>query len=258
MSRARNIKPGFFKNDLLAECSPLARLLFIGLWCESDREGRMEDRPKRIRAECLPYDDCDIDSLLSELASHAFIIRYSVSNVEYIQIVNFTKHQNPHVKEVPSSIPAPYKSGASTVQASEIPEPARLIPSSLIPDSLLLIPDSKKEPLSPSSDGGEISSAKAQAIPYQEILSAYHAHLPMLPAVRMLSESRKKKIKARWHELTERQTVSYWETFFDYVSKSDFLTGRNGVWSACCFDWLIESANHLKVAEGNYENRSQA
>ena len=51
MPRARNVKPGFFKNELLAECEPLARILFEGLWCEADREGRLEDRPRRLKAE---------------------------------------------------------------------------------------------------------------------------------------------------------------------------------------------------------------
>jgi len=54
VARARNIKPGFFKNDQLAECHPLARLLFAGLWCEADRAGRLKDRPKRLKVECLP------------------------------------------------------------------------------------------------------------------------------------------------------------------------------------------------------------
>ena len=49
MSRARNIKPAFFKNELLAELDAFDRLLFIGLWCLADREGRTEDRPKRIK-----------------------------------------------------------------------------------------------------------------------------------------------------------------------------------------------------------------
>ena len=37
--RARNLKPGFFKNETLAEIEPLGRLLFQGLWCMADREG---------------------------------------------------------------------------------------------------------------------------------------------------------------------------------------------------------------------------
>ena len=49
MARARNIKPGFFKNEFLAEMPCEVRLLFIGLWTLADREGRLEDRPKRIK-----------------------------------------------------------------------------------------------------------------------------------------------------------------------------------------------------------------
>ena len=104
--RARNLKPGFFKNEHLAECSAFARLLFAGLWCVADREGRLEDRPKRLKAELLPYDDCNVDALLNELAERDFIIRYEVCGNRTIQVVNFVVHQNPHYKESPSVIPA--------------------------------------------------------------------------------------------------------------------------------------------------------
>jgi hypothetical protein len=153
MSRARNIKPGFFRNDLLAECDPLARILFAGLWCIADREGRLEDRPKRIKAECLPYDDCDPDELLSQLASRGFITRYVVDSAQFISINEFGKHQNPHVKEAASAIPAPCKHGASPVQATEVPEQA-----GLIPDSPSLIPD-------PSQERERQSAADAAASP---------------------------------------------------------------------------------------------
>lgn len=56
MARARNIKPSFFTNLELGECSPLARLLFIGLWCIADRKGRLEDKPKQIKIQTIPYD----------------------------------------------------------------------------------------------------------------------------------------------------------------------------------------------------------
>lgn len=178
MARARNIKPGFFSNDDLADCQPLARLLFIGLWCVADREGRMEDRPRRIRAEVLPYDDCDIEGLLDELQQHGFILRYEVGGERFIQVLNFTKHQNPHMKEAKSTIPAPgadepvtgetetcevlpqSQSEAGKGQASEehhtgtVQEPEKHHESPadcgfLIPDSL--IPDSDKTPCAPSA-----------------------------------------------------------------------------------------------------------
>lgn len=139
MARSRNIKPGFFTNDCLAECEPLARLLFAGLWTIADRAGRLEDRPRRIKAEVLPYDECDIEDLLGQLVEHGFIDRYVVEhdNMPVIQIVTFELHQNPHVNEPMSKIPAnlpkscrnpgrksdpvlaPEEYGTSTVQAPE-------------------------------------------------------------------------------------------------------------------------------------------
>ena len=107
MARSRNIKPSFFTNEELVEIDPLGRLLFIGLWTVADREGRLEDRPKKIKMSILPCDNCDVDLLLQELADREFLLRYEVNGKKYIQIINFVKHQNPHVKETDSTIPAP-------------------------------------------------------------------------------------------------------------------------------------------------------
>lgn len=107
MARTRNIKPGFFNNDTLAEVEPLGRLLFAGLWTIADRDGRLEDRPKRIKATVLPYDNCDVNKLLAELARLRFIVRYVVDGERFIQVANWDKHQQPHVKEADSTIPPP-------------------------------------------------------------------------------------------------------------------------------------------------------
>ena len=133
MARSRNIKPSFFKNEMLARCEHGTRLLFIGLWGLADREGRLEDRPMRIKAELFPYESVDVDTWLDDLQREGFIHRYNIEKHEYIQIVNFKKHQNPHIKEQASTIPAPDMHHASTEVAT------------LIPDSLNLIPDSPKK-----------------------------------------------------------------------------------------------------------------
>lgn len=176
MARARNIKPGFFANEILAECEPLARILFAGLWCIADRAGRMEDRPKRIRAELLPYDHCDADRLLEQLEEHGFILRYEVCGNRYIQVLNFGKHQNPHIKESASSIPAPCqnderqeqeqdKHSASTVQAQceNSTNPA----DSLIPDSL--IPDSKTH--TPSAAADDVKSSRSKTLKATDLVA---------------------------------------------------------------------------------------
>jgi uncharacterized phage protein (TIGR02220 family) len=187
MARARNIKPGFFKNDLLAECKPLSRLLFAGLWTIADKAGRLENRIKRIKAEILPYDNCNVDELLKEIESKGFVTVYEISGQSYIQVNNWGKHQNPHVKEPESIIPEPYKTGASMVQTPDKPD-------AKTPDSLNLIPDS----LNPITD-----------IPYSEIL----LHLNQVCKTKYkLGEANKKHIRARWNE---KYTIDDFKTVID-------------------------------------------
>ncbi|QCT21794.1 hypothetical protein FEM41_20110 [Jejubacter calystegiae] len=116
MARSRNIKPGFFTNDELAECSPYARLLFAGLWTIADKEGRLDDRPKKVKALVLPFDNVDCDELLQQLYQRKFINRYQVNGDGFIQISNWKKHQNPHCKEAASEIPEPVENNDSTGQ----------------------------------------------------------------------------------------------------------------------------------------------
>lgn len=105
MARARNIKPGFFRNELLVEMPIGNRLLFIGLWTLADRDGRVEDRPKRIKLDLFPCDNFDVDIALGELAEAGFIDRYEASGVKVISITNFLKHQTPHGTEKDSTLP---------------------------------------------------------------------------------------------------------------------------------------------------------
>ncbi len=175
MARARNIKPGFYANEDLAECSIWARFIFPGLWMLADRGGRIEDRPKRIKGELLRYDDIEIEPLLAELAARGFIVRYRADEQQLIQVTAFMRHQNPHHREAHSVLPAPpgdmrepavagdsassinsaasrkpeaepVANGQVQDKSEESPEPASgsaqprqglavLIPDSLIPDS---------------------------------------------------------------------------------------------------------------------------
>jgi hypothetical protein len=105
VARARNIKPAFFKNELLVEMSAFDRLLFVGLWCLADREGRVEDRSKRIKMELFPCDTYDVEQGLNDLQASGFIKRYEANGVRVISIINFHKHQTPHGTEKDSDLP---------------------------------------------------------------------------------------------------------------------------------------------------------
>ncbi|SDI06821.1 hypothetical protein [Pseudomonas panipatensis] len=105
MARARNIKPSFFKNEDLADLHPFDRLLFIGLWCLADREGRLEDRPRRIKIELFPGDSYDVEIGLANLLGKGFIERYEVASLSVISLPNFVRHQSPHSTEKDSELP---------------------------------------------------------------------------------------------------------------------------------------------------------
>lgn len=161
MARARNIKPGFFKNEDLAECSFPARLCFAGLWTLADREGRLEDRPKRIKAELFPFDTVDVEPLLQELARFKFILRYETDGMKAIQVLEFGKHQSPHYSENQSVIKAPELPESKPDDDNKTPENSRsrrvIKRGSQPPDSLN--PDS----LNPEEDSEPIGSAAAAA-----------------------------------------------------------------------------------------------
>lgn len=155
MARARNIKPSIMDNEALAELEPLTRLLFVYLWMLADREGRLENRPKRIAVQALPYDRAaDVGAMLDELESAGFITRYEAAGKDCIQISSFSKHQTPHGTEKDSDLPDQEgmftvhvrgKNGYATgeVQLTNrgltVKQPSE---NTLIPDSGFLIPDS--------------------------------------------------------------------------------------------------------------------
>jgi len=106
MARVRFIKPQLFENEILGTMDGDSVLLFTGLWCMADREGRLEDRPLRIKAKLFPYREVAVESSLTRLTESGFLIRYNVNGVSYIQIANWDKHQRPHPTEKKSEIPS--------------------------------------------------------------------------------------------------------------------------------------------------------
>ena len=105
--RRRNLHFGFFMNEDLADLTPLTRLFLAGLWCIADKEGRLHNRPKKLAARVLPYDNFNGIKGIEDLESAGFIDVYEVDGKGFIQIVNWSKYQNPHYKETASIIPPP-------------------------------------------------------------------------------------------------------------------------------------------------------
>ncbi len=107
--------------------------------------------------------------------------------------------------------------------------------------------------------------------PHQRIIALYAKHLPELPQPRIWEGAREKSLTARWRwVLTAKKpdgsryasspeaALDWFDRFFGYVAKSDFLTGRNGKWPGCDLGWLVKSDNFAKVISGNYDEREAA
>ena len=92
-------------NEDIVELSVEARLLFIGLWTLADREGRLENRPKKIKMSLFPADEINVSEQLSNISKYGFIELYNIDDTDVIQIANFIKHQNPHGLEKDSELP---------------------------------------------------------------------------------------------------------------------------------------------------------
>jgi len=146
MPRARNIKPGFFTNEVLAELPPLTRLLFIGLWTEADREGRLEDRPTRLRLRLFPLDEFSVEESLEQLCAKGFIARYLADGLAVIQILAWHKHQRPHFKEAPSTLPAQVllSTNLGSGEHRLIPDTGYLIPDAGFREAVFVAPEQPK------------------------------------------------------------------------------------------------------------------
>jgi hypothetical protein len=229
MARIRTIKPDFWTDEKLTECSMSARLLFIGSWNFADDNGNLEASAKQLKMKVFPADNIDCQPLLNELIAHGMLSEYSVNDKKYLHIKGFKKHQ---VINRPSN--------------SNIPQPA------LTEDSLT---EGKGREWNGKELNTNVPSVAGDDCPHQEIINLYHEHLPMLTQVKSWTPKRSSALKTRWREDSKRQSLEWWTKLFKYIAKSDFLTGKASEWQAD-LEWIINASNLVKIIEGKYENKS--
>lgn len=117
MARIRTIKPEFFTSEDIVSLTPLARLFYVALWCEADREGRLSWKTRTLKMRYLPGDDCSIDDLANELIDSGMVIVYEVDGEKYAEIPGFVRHQVINNRESESVIPARVDGASGTRQA---------------------------------------------------------------------------------------------------------------------------------------------
>lgn len=92
MARIRTIKPEFWTSEQVVECSPTARLLFVGAWNFCDDYGIHPDSAKRLKMEIFPGDPFklkDIEGWLNELDKAGLIHRYTVKGERFFVVTGW-------------------------------------------------------------------------------------------------------------------------------------------------------------------------
>ena len=243
MARARNIKPSFFQNEELSDLTALERLAFIGMWTISDFKGCFEYRPKRLKIQILPYDNCDIELITINLERSGFIAIYSVLGQQYIKIINFVKHQNPHKNERDSGSEVPDINLRDDLNKKESPKNNDLqnigINRALDgtnhdqngttrADSLLLIPDSPFPLIDSSVSGNAIE--QAQDAPKKQTRFVK----PEFQEVQMF-----------FNEQRSNQAQAY----YDFYESKGWLVGKSKMkdWKAAARGWISRQAQFQKT-----------
>lgn len=93
MARLRTIKPEYWTDELVGQCSVAARLLFVGTWNFADDYGGLARSSKQLKAQVFPYDNIDCEPLIQELLAVGLLIEYEVDGKKYLHIKGFKKHQ---------------------------------------------------------------------------------------------------------------------------------------------------------------------
>lgn len=96
MARIRTVKPEFWTSEQIADCSLIARLLFIGIWTFCDDNGVHPASTKRLKMEVFPSDqlgDDTIQALINELIVAGLLYPYQIGGTCYWKVTGWARHQ---------------------------------------------------------------------------------------------------------------------------------------------------------------------
>jgi hypothetical protein len=221
VARIRTIKPDFWTDEKIVELSPLARLLFIGLWNFSDDDGRMPYSTTRIKLQILPADAADISALLGEIRGKSLIDVYVVDAKEYLHICQFSKHQKID-KRTPSKHPNPPISA----------EPPRTTPS--FPDGR----EGKGREEEGKGKEGNIRERKKTSIPMPEGMN-----------------------EEIWKDFLSTRVKGITQTGLNGIAKQAALAGislEDALQECCTRNWQSFRADWIKPQQGTKNGKHAA
>lgn len=94
MPKIRALKPETWTDDKFVRLSPLARLLFMGMWTLACDNGHVEDNHVQLKIRLLPLDTCSIPDLLAEMIATGQVEQHD----GYLKVTKLAEHQKPDLR----------------------------------------------------------------------------------------------------------------------------------------------------------------
>lgn len=294
----RIIKESICYSEDINNLTPEEEVFFYRLMVNCDDHGRCDARLPILKAKLYPLrEDMKSDNILGyllRLEQNRMIVLYENNGIRYLELSNWSKHQQIRAKW--SKHPAPNDDGSHLISldincnqmisfAPENPNPNPnpnlnrlsndnlVVGTTTVSEPTDVLADETNQPAPdnavPSTIGIEIINTPLEEIdqvdldaisqnpnndncPYDAIKDAFLNICTTLPRIKDIRDTRRKKILKLWKQ---KKSLEYFKDLFERTARSDFLSGRDGKWPNCSFDWIIEPTNMTKIFEGNYDNK---
>lgn len=269
MARIRTIKPEFPQSESMGRVSRDARLLFVNLWTICDDHGRTRAHSRMLASLLFPYDEdagTGVPVWLAELEKEGCIRRYEVDGAQYLQVMQWTKHQKidrPSKPQFPGIDEAPREESREPRERSS--EEGTKEGTKEGKGSSSLRSDSESAPeANPVCDdllgGNNVSQHPGDRL-VSIVLAAYHEILPKCQRVVVQNPKRLKRIREA-DKLAKQvcrtqgwryDADAFWRAYFGQCLGDPWLRGevanpRNASWRQN-IDVLLEEDRFAKIMD---------
>ena len=95
-----------------------------------------------------------------------------------------------------------------------------------------------------------LSDSLSENIDYDSVMYSFNSICVTLAPADSMTPSRRQAVDNAVNILGD----TAFEELFERVQSSDFLSGKNGKWYGCNFDWILKPENLKKILLGAYDN----
>lgn len=259
MARIRTIKPEFWTSSQIVECSPSARLAFVGMWNFCDDGGVHVADCRRLKMEVFPGDDitvADVQRLIDELMSAGLLDEYEVGGQKYWEVTGW-RHQK--IERPTFKHPKRPKFGeASRSNHRALAEHSEISRRGLDDSSP---PEGKGKDVDADVKGSRRAAAAELSVDSEtelmnSVLDAYQKVYGVRPPG---GHSLIQLIQQRVTEYEKASESAWWVIYFQYTNRDSFLAGnKNPEFKATLFYLLkpdvfarvVEAAQREEISHG--------